>query len=89
MDQIKTFQLIESNFSFSKSYKRFGTGKWKYEKINPRERIIRKWAHRSIVSIKNIQRRKIDYDNIWSKRPGMGIPSYKMKNIIGRIAEKY
>lgn len=59
------------------------------KKINPRERIIRKWAHRSIVSIKNIKKgEKLTYDNIWSKRPGIGIPSYKMKNIIGRIAKR-
>ena len=59
------------------------------KKINHREKIIRKWAHRSIVTIKNIQKgEKLTYENIWSKRPGIGIPSYKMKSVIGRIARR-
>ena len=59
------------------------------KKINPKEKIIRKWAHRSIVSINDIKKGdKLNYDNIWSKRPGIGIPSYKMKNVIGRFAKK-
>ena len=59
------------------------------KKINFKEKIIRKWAHRSIVSIKNIKKGdKFDYFNIWSKRPGTGIPSYKIKNIIGRFAKR-
>ena len=59
------------------------------KKINPKEKIIRKWAHRSIVSIKDIKKgEKLSYNNIWSKRPGIGIPSHKMKNVIGRFAKK-
>ena len=59
------------------------------KKINFKEKIIRKWAHRSVVSIKNIKKgNKFDYSNIWSKRPGTGIPSYKIKNIIGRLAKR-
>ena len=31
---------------------------------------------------------KLTYDNIWSKRPGTGIPSYKMKSVIGKTARR-
>ena len=59
------------------------------KKINNKEKIIRKWAHRSIVSIKNIKKgEKLTLDNIWSKRPGTGIPSYEMKKIIGKTAKR-
>ena len=59
------------------------------KKINKKEKIIRKWAHRSIVTIKNIKKgEKLTLDNIWSKRPGTGIPSYKMKNVIGKTAKR-
>ena len=59
------------------------------KKINNKEKIIRKWAHRSIVTIKNIKKgEKLTLDNIWSKRPGIGIPSYKMKNVIGKTAKR-
>ncbi len=59
------------------------------KKIYKKEIMIRKWAHRSVVSIQEIKKgEKFNYDNIWSKRPGTGIPSYKIKNIIGRIAKR-
>ena len=59
------------------------------KKINNKEKIIRKWAHRSIVSIKNIKKgEKLTLDNIWSKRPGTGIPSYEMKKIVGKTAKR-
>ena len=59
------------------------------KKIYQKEKIIRKWAHRSVVSIKDIKLgEKFSFNNIWSKRPGTGIPSYKIKNIIGRKAKR-
>ena len=58
------------------------------KKIYPKERIIRKWARRSIVAIKDIPKNKIiDKNDIWSKRPGTGIPSQFLKKLLGKKAK--
>ena len=55
------------------------------KKIHKKEIPIRRWAFRSIISIRDIKKgEKIKKDMIWSKRPGTGIPSYKMNKIIGK-----
>jgi N-acetylneuraminate synthase len=57
------------------------------KKVRPKEEAIRQWAFRSIVSIMDIHAGEtIRQEMIWSKRPGTGIPSYKMNEIIGRKA---
>ncbi len=57
------------------------------KKVHPKEEIIRQWAFRSIVSVTDIHPGDIiTEDMIWSKRPGTGIPSHKMTDIIGRKA---
>ncbi|MEL3908403.1 MAG: N-acetylneuraminate synthase family protein [Treponemataceae bacterium] len=57
------------------------------KKVHEKEREIRKWAFRSIVSIKDIPKGSIiKEDMIWSKRPGTGIPSYKMNEVVGKVA---
>ena len=59
------------------------------KKIYPKEKKIRSWARRSIVSVSDINvGEKFSYKNIWSKRPGTGIPSYLIKNIIGKKSKK-
>ena len=59
------------------------------KKIYSKEKKIRSWARRSVVSIKDIQKgQKLNYENLWSKRPGTGIPSYLLKMIIGKKANK-
>ena len=58
------------------------------KKIFTKEKKIRKWARRSIVTISKIKKgEKFTYKNLWTKRPGTGIPSYKLKNIIGKISK--
>ena len=53
--------------------------------VHGNEESIREWAFRSIVSLRKINKGEIiSKDMIWSKRPGTGIPSYKMDDIIGR-----
>lgn len=48
---------------------------------------IREWAFRSIVSLRPIKAGEtITQEMIWSKRPGTGIPSRKMSEVIGRKA---
>lgn len=59
------------------------------KKVRPREEKIRQWAFRSIVSTRDIKAGEvITEDMIWSKRPGTGIPSYKIPEIIGRTAQR-
>ena len=59
------------------------------KKINKKELPIRKWAFRSIVSLRDLNVGEIfKKDMIWSKRPGTGIPSYKMYDLIGKKVKK-
>lgn len=58
------------------------------KKVRPKEEAIRQWAFRSIVSTRDIKKGEvITQDMIWSKRPGTGIPSYRMPEIIGMTAK--
>lgn len=59
------------------------------KRVNEQEKSIREWAFRSLVSLKSITKGEIITDEmIWSKRPGTGIPSYKMDEVIGRRAAR-
>jgi len=56
--------------------------------VHKNEEDIRSWAFRSIVSLRKIKAGEIiTQDMIWSKRPGTGIPSYKMQELIGKVAK--
>jgi N-acetylneuraminate synthase len=47
------------------------------------------WAFRSVVSLQEIKNGQIiTQEMIWSKRPGTGIPSYRMKEVIGKEATR-
>ena len=55
--------------------------------VHDKEQQIRTWAFRSIVSVRPIAAGEvIDQEMIWSKRPGTGIPSHQMADVIGRRA---
>ena len=57
------------------------------KKVHQNEKSIREWAFRSIVSTRNIKKGEvITQDMIWSKRPGTGIPSHRMQDVIGKKA---
>jgi sialic acid synthase SpsE len=57
------------------------------KKLHNNERTIREWAFRSIVSTCDIKKGEvISESHIWSKRPGTGIPSKHMSEIIGKVA---
>jgi len=59
------------------------------KRIHPKEKEIRAWAFRSLVSTRKISKGEIiTSEMIWSKRPGTGIPSYLMKKIIGLKAKR-
>lgn len=59
------------------------------KKIHELEKQIRSWAHRSVVAIKEIKKGEtFNLGNLWTKRPGTGIPSVNLSQIIGKIAKK-
>jgi len=62
----------------------------KEKKVYPKEKIIRKWATRSLIAKKNIKKGElISKSKIWSIRPGTGIPSKYYDNVIGTKAKKF
>lgn len=59
------------------------------KKVHSSEKGIREWAHRSVVSLVDIPvGATITQEMIWSKRPGTGIPSYRMDEVIGKVAKR-
>lgn len=59
------------------------------KKVHQREAAIRTWAFRSIISTRPISKGSIiAQEDIWSKRPGTGIPSYQMDEVIGKRAKR-
>ena len=56
--------------------------------VHAKEEQIREWAFRSIVTIKDIKSGDIfSEDNLWTKRPGTGIPSAKLPDVLGKVAK--
>lgn len=61
----------------------------KNKKIYRKEKQIEKWAKRSLVSIKDIRKGdKLSEENLWSKRPGTGIPSRLFFKYLNKTAKK-
>lgn len=59
------------------------------KRVNAREKPIREWAFRSLVAMKDIpEGQTITDEMVWSKRPGTGIPSYRMDEVIGKKARR-
>jgi N,N'-diacetyllegionaminate synthase len=57
--------------------------------LHQKEKIIRAWAHRSIVSTTYLPKNKIlGLSDITTKRPGTGIPSIMYKKVIGKKLKK-
>jgi N,N'-diacetyllegionaminate synthase len=57
------------------------------KKVHGKEKIIRDWAFRSLVATRDIKAGEIiSEDDVWSKRPGTGIPSKFMSQMIGKVA---
>lgn len=57
------------------------------KKVHKKEKVIREWAFRSLVSTKLIKAGEVlTQEHIWSKRPGTGIPSKEMHKMIGKVA---
>jgi N-acetylneuraminate synthase len=57
--------------------------------VHHREAQIREWAFRSIVSLRAIRKgERIETDMVWTKRPGTGIPSRQLPEVLGRTAAR-
>lgn len=55
------------------------------KKINKLEMPIRSWAHRSIVTLKDILAGTVlTEDLIWTKRPGTGVPAKHIESFLGK-----
>lgn len=73
-DLVKGVRIIEAASGNEKS-------------IHGREVAIREWAFRSLVTVKHICAGQVLTENdVWSKRPGTGIPSKDMPRMIGKRA---
>lgn len=59
------------------------------KRVHSKEQAVRTWAFRSIVSLRPIAAGEvIRQEDIWSKRPGTGIPAHQMDEVIGKRAVK-
>jgi N-acetylneuraminate synthase len=59
------------------------------KKVHEREKPIRQWAFRSLVTTKSVTAGEVlSEDAVWSKRPGTGIPSHRMDEVVGRTARR-
>lgn len=59
------------------------------KKVHSKEKKIREWAFRSIVTTCDIEKgQSLTQEMIWSKRPGTGIPSYRMAEVIGKKTKR-
>lgn len=57
--------------------------------VHAREAEIRAWAHRSVVSVCTIPAgATITEAMVWTKRPGTGIPSKRLHEVVGRVARR-
>ncbi len=73
---IEGLRLLENSFGSIK-------------KVQNKEKQIRRWATRSIVTIKDIKKgENFTIKNLWTKRPGIGIPSKNLYKIIGKKSKK-
>lgn len=58
------------------------------KKVHTKENQIRDWATRSVVSVADISKGEtISNQMVWTKRPGTGIPSHLMDDVVGKIAK--
>jgi sialic acid synthase SpsE len=57
------------------------------KQVHEAERDIRAWAFRSLVTTRDVRAGEVLSDEaVWSKRPGTGIPAYRMDEVVGRHA---
>jgi N,N'-diacetyllegionaminate synthase len=56
-----------------------------HKRVHDDESAIRSWAFRSLVTTRTVAAGEVlTADAVWSKRPGTGIPSHRMDEVVGR-----
>lgn len=85
-------QLVSINFteleSLVSGIRKIEAAMGSEKRVNAKEEAVREWAFRSVVTVRDIKRgEEISQEMIWSKRPGTGIPSWKMDEVIGKKAK--
>ncbi|RYD59430.1 MAG: CMP-N-acetylneuraminic acid synthetase [Sphingobacteriales bacterium] len=82
---IEPFELYQMVSGIRKIEAAMGAEK----KINDLEKPIRSWAHRSIVTLKDIPAGTLLTEElIWTKRPGTGVPAKHIDSFIGKKVTK-
>jgi len=82
---IEPLQLYDLVSGIRKIEKAMGSIK----SLNKLEKPIQLWARRSIVAIRDIKKGEtFSLDNLWSKRPGIGVPSKELPKFIGKMAKR-
>ncbi len=60
------------------------------KKVNEKEKEIREWAFRSIVTTQDIPANtELAKEMLWTKRPGTGIPSHELPEYLGLRTKKF
>lgn len=60
------------------------------KKVHDREKQIRQWAFRSIVTTHDIaEGTMLTSEMLWTKRPGTGIPSHELPKFIGKKTKRF
>lgn len=78
---IEPFELYQMVNGIRKIEAAMGSEK----KVNDLEKPIRTWAHRSIVTLKDIPAGTVLTEElIWTKRPGTGVPAKHIDSFIGK-----
>jgi N-acetylneuraminate synthase len=59
------------------------------KEIHQSEVEIREWAHRSLVYLRGLPKGHVVLEeDIWGKRPGTGVPSFRYQEFIGKILKR-
>jgi N,N'-diacetyllegionaminate synthase len=78
---IESFELYQMVSGIRKIEAAMGSEK----KVNDLEKPIRTWAHRSIVTLKDIPAGTVLTEElIWTKRPGTGVPAKHIESFLGK-----
>lgn len=78
---IEPFELYQMVSGIRKIEAAMGSEK----KVNDLEKPIRTWAHRSIVTLKDIPAGTVLTEElIWTKRPGTGVPAKHIESFLGK-----
>lgn len=60
-----------------------------HKAVFEREREIRAWAHHSVVTLAPVGAGEpFTEENVWVKRPGLGIPASDLESVLGRTAAR-